>query len=514
MPTVKARIEPARSTVRRTLLAGVAAALVYLAVAGDLRLDFRQSPHPHHLLLADALWHGRFDVRPEVMAELRARDVQQANEILDAEARRLNQTFSKTSRQQFVQAWQRGRSLLDWSIVEGRYYGYWGPFVPAVLAPLVGLLGWQISDRLVAAVAGGLNVALFYLLLRRADRAGLCRTSEACRVGLTIVFALGSVHFYSACVGSVWFSVQLITLTAILAALLLVCGPRFSPWLVLLAGVAFGAAMLGRNLIVLLGLFFPLLFWQRCAGVPAGRLRRWLACSVLFAVPCATAVVVQGAYNRARFGSVFDSGQAALMRTTSAAALVPDYERYGQFHPHYLAKNLKYYFWNWRLPRDAQGRLTYDDMGNSMFLVTPPLIYALLAWRRRSPIALAAACGVVPFLIGLLLFRTTGYQQFGNRYLLEALPLLLVLAAEGMTGRLNAPGYVLIVLAVAMNLFGTYRFCGDSFQRVAPFVGWYTLPALGAAALAAGILGRHLNRRHESLLAGGHKRLVPPRRRA
>ena len=214
----------------------------------------------------------------------------------------------------------------------------------------------------------------------------------------------------------------------------------------------------------------------------------------MFCSPVILAVGVQGAYNHARFGDVFDSGQAALLRTHGDPRFLGDYERYGQFSVHFVPRNFKHYFWNLDVPRLADGRLWFDPDGNSMFLVTPPLVYALLAWRRRAPFTQALAAGAVPMLAGLLLFRATGYYQFGNRYLLEMMPLLLLLTAGGMGGRLSHVGYVLIVLAVAVNLYGTYRYCQPQFAVIDPWVGTLTLPVFTSLAL----LGRLYGARSES----------------
>lgn len=472
----------------RAVLLGAAAGLVYLFVAGDLRFHFVQSPHPHLLLLADAFLHGQSHVRPQQLAAVQQRDEAAADQALAALAQQRHIAISELQRQQFLEQWHRGRSLLDWSVVDGKYYGYWGPLAPALLTPVVALFGPGVSDRLIDALFGALNVALFYVLLRRADRAGWCATTEPARIALTVLLAFGTVHFYSACIGSVWFSVQIITLTALLVACILSCAPQLTWRAALLSGAAFGAAILGRNIVVLIAPYFLTLFWFQTSGPHRARLAEWLRNCASFALPCIAAILVQGAYNQARFGSPFDSGQKALMQTAGAAELAPDYYRYGQFHPHFLATNAKFYFWNWELSRDGHGRLSFDGRGNSMFIVTPPLLYLFLAWRRRNRLALALAAGVVPFMAGLLLFRTTGAYQFGNRYIIELLPLLLLLVAEGVCGRLTNISYVLIVLAIAVNLFGTCRFCQLSWPQTDGALAWF-LGAFVLLALSAGAAG-------------------------
>jgi hypothetical protein len=121
-----------------------------------------------------------------------------------------------------------------------------------------------------------------------------------------------------------------------------------------------------------------------------------------------------------------------------------------------------------------------------MFLVTPPLLYLLVAWRRWSAWQACLWAGAAPMALGLMLFIGTGYNQFGNRYLLEGLPLMLGLVAVGMNGRLSHVGYGLIVLAVCANLFGTYAFDPSLFGPVSDVCQRSTL--VGVAALA--VLGR------------------------
>jgi len=82
-----------------------------------------------------------------------------------------------------------------------------------------------VSDLLINALFGALNVGLFYWLLWRVDRAGLCPLDEACRIGLTVLFAFGTTHFWQSCAGQIWFAVQIVTVTAVLASLLARCSP-------------------------------------------------------------------------------------------------------------------------------------------------------------------------------------------------------------------------------------------------------------------------------------------------
>lgn len=440
--------ESKRPIVTRAVALAALAGAVYLVVAGGYRFDYRQTPFAHHILVADAMLHGQLHVRDDV-------------------ARRMV------------------RTLHDWTVVDGKLYGYWAPLAAIVMMPFVAAFGPTVSDRLVDACFGALNVGLFYWFLRRARQSGLVPFSESCCVALALVLAFGSVSFYLSSIGRVWFAVQVFTLTAVLGACVAIVAPSASTLSHVVAGCCFGAAILGRNITAALGLFFVVVIWLRAAGAP--RRRAAVAARLIaFAIPCVVAIGLQALYNYERFGDAREDGAAIQIATTGDPRFAAEYRQHGLFSPYYLRRNAKYYLWNYELPVDASGRRLPDFDGNSMFLVTPPLAYVALAWRRRAPLALAAAAGVAPFFAALMLYVATGYTQFGNRYLLEGLPLLLVLVGAGMNGEVSHLAYVLVVLAVAMNAWGTYVWsCMDDCSAIAPYVGPWTLPAFVGAALAA-----------------------------
>jgi hypothetical protein len=470
-------VAPHRSIASRATLFGCLAGFVYLLIAGSFRFEYTQSWFAHHVLMADAMLHGELAIRDEAFQRVLTR----AEADADLRLERIGQTMTIPERE----AWRRERLertvLQDWSVHEGRRYGYWAPLMPVVMIPFVWALGLDVSDALVSCLAGALNVALFYVLLRRADRRGVCALDEGACTGLTLLFAFGTVHFYLACAGLVWFTAQILTTTAILGAAVAVLSEENRIRDVALAGVLFGLALLGRNVAVLLALFFVATIWIRTAEEP-DRARAFGRRIAAFGAPIVVALSIQAAYNAARFGSVWNDGLAIQIQTTGDPVLRERYLAHGMFDLRYFADNLRVYFANFRLPRDASGRLTYDPAGQSLFLVTPPILFAFLAWRKRTPFTGALVLGVAPFLVALLLYFASGYAQFGNRYLLEAMPFLLLLAATGMGPHVGFTAYAAIVLAIAVNTFGTYRFCERYFARID---GWIPAWSLAACVLAS-----------------------------
>lgn len=480
------------SPLRRATLLAIGCGFVYLLIVGSFCFDFKQTSHSHHILMADAMLHGRLHISRDTYQYKWEHTAARIAQWVVQYEQATGEVFTPAQREAIVRGLTEHKASADWAVFDDKLYGYWAPLTPVLMIPFVALFGVGVSDQLINVLFGALNIGLFYCLLYRVDRLGLCRMNEACRLALTLLLAFGTSHFWLTCVGQVWFSVQIVTLTALLAAILAACAASGSIWYCLWSGILFGAALLGRNIVILVGLFFVLLFWIQSRQRSSRRLRDYVGRLTLFVMPVALAIGVQGAYNYTCFGDAFESGLDIQIRTGGHSRFLEPYERYGKFSPHYIPHNLKHYFWNCNLPRQDDGRVWFDVEGNSLFLVTPPLVYIFFAWRRGNLFTLALLCGILPLTVTLMLYFATGVVQFGPRYLLDVMPLLLLLAASGLRGKLTHVGYVLIVLAVAANLFGTYRMCEGEFVPIQRWITYLTLPTLVAIALLARVLAVRL----------------------
>ncbi|HOW17421.1 MAG TPA: hypothetical protein PLC79_00160 [Phycisphaerae bacterium] len=477
----KASRRPRPRIARRAALLGLIAAVPYLAVAGRMQCAYEQSTYPYHVLAADALIHGQLYLRDEAFRDHVRRVAPQFRQSIEAQLRARGETLDANTIQEVVYL----KAVHDLAVVGNRLYTYWPPLASVVMVPWVLLFGPGVSDRLVNALFGALNVALAYWMFRSVDRSGLRRISEPCCVALAVLLGFGTVHFFLSCGGRIWFAAQITTTTALLLSIIVLARGPDSARTYALCGALFGAAILGRNTVLLAGLFYPIVIWLRQRNEKGDRLRRFAMRVTAFGLPVILAGILNLAYNYARFGSIFETGQGIAVHTGGAPRFVEDYDRHGTFNLVYLPTNLKYYLWNWRFPVQ-NGRRMGDLEGNSMFLVTPPLLYLFLIRRRWDGFTVALLFGALPVVAALLLFRATGFSQFGNRYLLDAMPFLLLLVATGMKGRLSFPAFVLIVAAVAMNAFGTAGFYRG---LIGPWADWFTPLPLAAAATIAVLIG-------------------------
>ena len=333
-----------------------------------------------------------------------------------------------------------------------QYQGEW--YVPFPPLPALLMLPWvtaaglaQVQTVLFCAFFGALNVSLVDLLLQALARQGWTQLSSSDNLWLTTLFGLGSVHWYMATIGSVWFVGQICTVTFVaLAVWLAVVRP--SPWL---AGLALGLAVAARPTV--------LLTWPLLVGIAAMHLRQpdgaiawraWVRWAAFSALPIALVVASLLAYNAARFGNPLDFG---YLTENVAEQLADNLRVYGQFHPHYLLKN----FWAMWLagPQwDAEiGFWKPDPEGMSLLFTTPALIYLGRA-RRLSPLMIGAWVALGLLLIPLLLYYNTGWWQFGYRFSLDFMVPVLVLLAIAAGRRVTWPMRGLIALGMLVNLYG------------------------------------------------------------
>jgi hypothetical protein len=171
-------------------------------------------------------------------------------------------------------------------------------------------------------------------------------------------------------------------------------------------------------------------------------------------LPLALAGIGMGWYNYARFGDPLELGYRYMLIEKLLAGPL---DKYGQFSLAHLGSNL---YWSLvALPKLSPKSpfVLINPWGLSIFISTPALLFIFFApWREK----LAQACllGAVCVAIPSLLYYTTGYMQFGYRFILDYIPFLMVLVALGMRGRLTKPALILIWVSIAMGFFQLINF--------------------------------------------------------
>ena len=328
--------------------------------------------------------------------------------------------------------------LTEFAFADGKPYVYFDPFPAVFLLPLAAIWGLTVNLAKVSIVVGACNVALMRLAV---GALGVRRsTANWC----TLLFGLGTVHFFAAWYGNTWMLAHLLAVMALTLAWIEGLGAA-NPYLLglfcAIAATSRSPAALGTPV------FFVLALYRRPS----------LATAVKFAVPLVLTGLLLGLYNFARFGDWLNNGYLLA----NQALLNPEH---GSFSWRYVAKNVHQYFL--RVP-ELSSRWPYlilTDHGLSLIATTPAVLLLLRrGWSPTAPDAklngrlALAACAAV---FGLYLcYFWDGWRQFGSRYTLDFTPFLIVALAlrnDVAPGRRRWPLPALVLLSVAINVWGTW----------------------------------------------------------
>ncbi len=268
------------------------------------------------------------------------------------------------------------------------------PFPPApvlTLLPLVAVFP-DLAPNVMTSILGGANVALVYLLLRGWG------CSLRTTLWLTVAFAL-TVHWWVAGLAGTHHYAQVCGVFFTLGALNLAVRKRWP----LAAGLLLGLAAASR---LPMGLAAPALLVLY--GWRPDRAHLRLLAGV--AVPALLTV----AYNLARFGDPLQFGYALIPSNGGPITNEPWYAD-GILSIGYIPRSLY-----WML---LAGYST-GASGASVTMTAPFLFWAIEA---RGRIAAVFGLAVILVMLPDLAHGAWGFAQFGYRFILDAVPLLLLM---------------------------------------------------------------------------------------
>jgi hypothetical protein len=284
------------------------------------------------------------------------------------------------------------------------------------------------------------------------------------------VLAFGSVLFFSAIQGKVWYTAHVVGVVLALVYAWASIEARRP----ILAGLALGAAALTRTPMAFMFPLFLFEAWRMAAksvandapgasasmNLRAGRaaMRKALVRPLVrFALPILAFAIAGLVYNYVRFGSPTEFGHSYLalgdLRPVRQQLQI---EQYGLAHYQYLERNLTVAF---TLLPDLLPRAPYVQVsghGLAIWVTTPILL--LVLWPRvktalHRPLWITTAVVALPSL----LYMNSGWVQFGYRFSLDYMVFLMMLLAIG--GRpLSKLAKALIIAGIAVNLFGAATF--------------------------------------------------------
>jgi hypothetical protein len=421
----------------------------YLGASG-VRL-LRHSAYNHFVWLADCWLHGRLSLAGQPPNE---NDWALVEVLKLRDGREVRGSFSTGNIDKFYPLRGPSETITPDEIESRsniRYVSF--PPLPAVfMLPFVAIWGLQFNDVLFSVVWAAFNPVLLFLLLRDLARRGHSKRTPVDDLWLTAMFGVGSVYFYTACVGQVWYTAHVLGVTCALGYAWASLDARRP----LLAGLCLGLGFAARTPMIFM---FPLFVLEavRAAGgwaklkelrrPPPGLTPRLLR----FAAGAGVIVALLFIHNYARFESFTEFGHRFLNISWKDRI-----QRWGLFNYHFLSRNLACALV--LLPRILAKApfVQVSQQGMSLLVTSPNLAYTVMP-KEKSPLAPALWLTVAATAIPSLLYQNSGYYQFGYRFSLDYLVFLVMLLAVG-NRRLSWLFKSLVVIAAGINLFGAITF--------------------------------------------------------
>lgn len=415
--------------------------LIYALVAGKARLT-EHTPFNHFALLAEGWLDGRLDLGRSPPAYAQGNDFAQ---------------------------------------YKGKWYVTFPAFPGLLLLPLVAVAGSaeRVRDAQFFVWLAPLAPVLLFMVLEKLRALGLSARTTWQSLLLSLSFALGSVYFFTAVQGTVWFAAHVVA-GGLGAAFLYWSIGIASPTYAALAGFVLGLGFWTRPQLLFAAPLFTYEVWRRCrpatgesrrreastSDSSASPLWRWawlrgldwtrfVRLHLAFALPLLLLLGLAALHNWLRFDAPLDFGYRHLR-----VAWQGRIEQWGLWHYHYLAKNLGVVLTGMPWVKPFQ----INMHGLALWITTPA--YLWLVWpkpeRKLFGALLVAALGVA--LPGLL-YQNTGWLQFGYRFSNDYAVFLF--AALALCGRrFGWLFWTALVWALMVNTFGAITFDREPFREL------------------------------------------------
>lgn len=127
------------------------------------------------------------------------------------------------------------------------------------------------------------------------------------------------------------------------------------------------------------------------------------------------------------------------------------------FTPIFFSENFLYTFLKFPELDTGFPYLLMDGWGLSIFVSTPfLLLLVFIKWRDKISLTLLGSA--IAINLPSLFYYNTGYRQSSNRFLLDYLPILLLIILIALEGKDSRLGKILAYLSITMGFVALINF--------------------------------------------------------
>lgn len=347
----------------------------------------------------------------------------------------------------------------DWVPWNGHRYLPFGPLPGVMIIPFLPVLELGLPMRWISHLFTLVNVFVFYRVL------GLSGITDERRKWALLLFFGSSAYFT---VGITGMSQGFGHVIAILF-LLLAIGEALGKRRVVLIGLFVGLAAATRFTALFALPFFVWLLWRNEkidesrpeeTREPVGSrksLTRLASTSALLLAGLAGPVLMLFLYNYLRFGKPLETGYTMSLL---GYEVLTQARSMGMFSIIHIPKNLFMMLLQGPIPWPRVDApvlefpyLAPTPWGMGMFFTSPALVYAFRA-HLKDRFVQACWIAILCVMLPVITYYGVGWVQFGYRYSLDFLPFMLLLAARGFPSPMPRTAKWLVIVGVAVNIWG------------------------------------------------------------
>jgi hypothetical protein len=330
---------------------------------------------------------------------------------------------------------------LELAVLNGKYYILPPPMPAILILPFVAIFGLSTNQTLASIFLGSLNISLVFLVAREMTK------NRSVQFWTTVMFGFGTIHWWLAAAGWVWFFSQITSVAFLLLAIYVTLKGE-QPFL---AGLFLGASFWSRLPTILSLPFFIVMFsdkWLKKSEETNILKRINLKPLFYLGLGVVIFVALNFLYNFLRFGTPLDISYYLKPGIFKE----PIYQK-GLFDITYISRHLKVIFAGLPIFLPKFPYVMPSWAGMSIWITTPAFVYALFA-SIRNRLVLACWSAIIPISLLDFMHGGTGWSQFGYRYAVDFYPFLFLLTLKDIGDNIRWHHKMLICIGVLVNLWG------------------------------------------------------------
>lgn len=318
---------------------------------------------------------------------------------------------------------------------EGRFYVVYPPMPAVVLVPFVAVFGGDFNQKWASIIVASITIGLFYLLVTKFTK------KTWVQIFLTILLAFGTNFYFTALAGTSWYFAHICAVFFVTASLL--SAKNKKPFQ---SGILLGGAFLSRLPTILT---FPAAVYLL---LQESEKKERLKILTNFFIALFCAIIIFGLYNYFRFGSLTETGYSLI-----PGILEESWFSKGVFDLSYIGRNIEAAFASFPTISTRFPYFVPKSYAMAIYLSSPALMLLLVAKIKEGWVKVLLLSVLLASIPGFM-HSTVGFTQFGYRFSLDYIVLMLLVLATGLERVGWKISLVFLLLSLMVNFYVVYLY--------------------------------------------------------